>query len=357
MKITESPIESTVNKAVATIDGSSFQLEEVTEAVERNPVNPGLLTALLSTEEDFITTDSYRYDASENTATLPAGKSYSDVGPDIAKDKPFTKAFDVPSFGIRFNVLPADYANRRKKGTMEFLTEADVVSAMQVKADQAWDLHKELGLVTLLTTDTNIVMGGPFTTYNFYTDIVGSPRPAAQSMQLNAAVEHEVLFRKEVSLLSQDLAKAGGSSSLIYAICGDNFFNLRYNIQKNEGLAREIKFGPDLATQNILNIPSGGYNYQYFDSNDGIRYVNYGAEIIAGEKLIADDDAYLVPTGGNGIMRPVFAPAQTRQHVNTQAQALYSWAGQDDRAGVVMNQESNVLYSSVDPRLVRHLTI
>ena len=347
-----------VDKALSVVDGGVYNLEEITPVLERGPVKPGLLRALLNPQFIPMTTDTFKYDEITATAQVPDGKPFSDYGKDLTKDKPRQLRYAIPSFGIRFNVKPEDYSGRRKPGeSVEFLTEADVVAAMTTKSQLAWDLFDELAIAQLLTADTNIVRGGPFTSYNFYTDITGGARAAKISMDLlTAATDHEQLFRKQRRLLAQELAKAGDSASQIVVICGDTFFDQRYDIQKNDGLARPIQFGPDLATMPIGELSEGGFNYAYFDSGDGLRYINYGSEIIAGQKLIGDDDAYMIPVGASNLMSIGVAPAQTRQYVNTPGLNMYGWSKADDRQGVSMFTESNRLYSYKNPRAVIHLT-
>ena len=348
-----------VTKAASVVDGGVYQLEEITPALERGPVKPGLLRALLNPGFESMTTDTFKYDEVTATAQLPDGKAFSAYGKDLTKDKPRQLRYAIPSFGLRFNVKPEDYAGRRKPGTTtEFLTEADVVAAMTIKSQTAWDLLDELAIAELLTLDTNTVRGGPFTVYNFYTDIVGTTRPAKISMDLGtASTDHEQLFRVQRRLLAQELAQSFDSASQVVVICGDTFFDQRYEIQKNEGLARPIQFGPDLATMPIGEITAAGFNYAFFDSGDGLRYINYGSEVIAGSKLIGDSDAYMIPIGAKNFMSIGLAPAQTRQYVNTPGLEMYGWSKADDRQGVSLFTESNRLYSNKNPRLIRALTV
>ena len=56
-------------------------------------------------------------------------------------------------------------------------------------------------------------------------------------------------------------------------------------------------------------------------------------------------------------MKRAYAPAQTRTYVNTTAQKRYAWSKEQERNGVTMNQESNVLYMNANPQLIRALTV
>jgi len=359
MKITASEISYDVSKALGASQANAFQMEDITPALTRSYVKPGLLTALLAPQQELLLTDTFKFDRTDSTVALPDGKSYMALGNDIAKDRPKQYLYSVPSFGIKFNVAPGDYANRRKPGTNELMQEADVVAAMTVKADDAWALFEELAIAQLVTADTNIVRGGPFTVYNFHTELEGGARAAATDMNLDGAnIDFYQTFREQRRLLTQTLQRAGDSASQIVCVCGDTFFDLRYAVEQKSGLAREIKFGLDLASQPISesSFGAGTYNYAYFDSMDGIRYINYGSEIIAGQKLIGDADAYLIPLGARNLIRSVYAPAQTREYVNTQAMKRYAWSMVDNRQGVTVIQESNFLPALLTPAAIRHLT-
>ncbi len=352
-----------ITKELGQIQGSGFQLEDISaNVVARKQVKPQLLTALLgpTATTDFLRTDTFRYDATEATSQLPSGKAYNKKGKDLQKDKDETFRWGVPSFGIRSNVAPQDYIGRRVAGTNELKTEAHVVSEMNTKAMEAFSLMDEVGIAQLITTDTNYVGGGPFQSFNFYTAITGGPRAAAKTdMDLGTgSTDHVQLFRKQRRLLSQELERSMDSASMFVCFCGDTFFDKRYNIEQNTGLARPIKFGLDLASQPINedSFGAGTYNYAYFDSMDGIRYINYGSTIIDGSKLIGDDDAYLVPVGAKNMLKFAYAPSNTRTYANTEAQSLYAWTMTDEFNGVTTFYESNKLFSSVNPRLVATLT-
>lgn len=350
-----------LSKELGVVDGSPFMLQDITETVIRHQVQPGLLTALLvdGSKKIYNNTNSFRYDAIDYTQQIPEGKAYSAYGQaEITKDKPFQKYFEIPSFGLKYNVAPQDYMNRRKHGTNEVLSEADVVAEMNMKAMAAWANHDEIALAQLITADTNYIASGPFTEYNFYTDIVGDSRSAATAMELDDDTQdHVKLFRMQRKYLAEELEKSGDTVTQYVCICGDTFFNQRRLIEENTGLARPLQFGIDLASVPLptSTFGSGSYPYDYFDSMDGIRYINYGATIVTGSKLIADTAGYLVPMGAKNLVRMVYAPANTREYVNSQAQELYAWTKIDDRKGVTTFYEKNCLYMSVNPRLIRNL--
>lgn len=360
MNITKSAVDFAVQKELSQMQGNSYALEDITSLSQRTYAKPRLLTALLNpfANEEFLMTDTYKFDQVSDHLSLPSGKSYSDVGADMQKGRSKEYRYSVPSFGIKFNVAPQDYIGRRKPGSAdEMLKEEDVVAKLLDVVEDSWSEFDELGVAQLITTDTNILRGGAFEEYNFYTDLEGGARPAKIDMTLDDAnIDHISAFRKQRKLVQQELSRANDSARRVVCICGDTFFNLRYEIEKQESLARDLRNTIDLASMAIPEVSDGEFMYDNFLSHDGIWYVNYGAEIIEGTKLIADDDAYLIPMGAKELIQFAYAPAQTRQYANTQALQLYTWSNVDDRQGVSVFQESNKLFANKNPKAIRHLT-
>lgn len=356
------------DKALSHSNANSFEMQDVTPIVERQEVAPGLLTALLggTTNSVFLETNTFKYDELTHTEQVPDGKRYDEYGNDIQKDKARQLIYEVGSFGMRSNVAPKDYANKRQPGTEQLMDEAYLVAQMNRKSQRGWMQFDELAFAQLLTLDTNITRNGPMPEYNFYTDILGSARPAKINMDLsNNAVDHFQAFNEQLDFLEQDIEKTQNTMTMPIVICGKDFFNQRLLVEKQQGgggslvLNREMRGGLDLASMGVpessFGSGSGLFNYQFFDSHDGLRYIRYSASI-TGTKLIADADAYMIPVGAETFMKKVYAPAQTRQYVNTVAQSAYGWSKEDDRNGVTLWTEKNVLPITVNPQLIRALT-
>ncbi len=356
------------DKALSHSNENSFEMQDVTPIIERQEVAPGLLTALLggTTNSVFLETNTFKYDELDHTLQLPDGKRFDEYGKDIAKDKARQLIYEVGSFGLRANVAPKDYANKRQPGTDALMDEAYLVAQMNKKSTMGWAQFNELAFAQLLTTDTNITRGGPMEQYDYYNDILGTARPAKIDMDLsNTGIDHFQNFNEQLDLLEEDVQKTMNTMTMPLVICGKDFFNQRLLVEKAQGGGgslvnnRELRGGLDLASMGVpessFGSGNGLFNYQYFDSHDGLRYIRYSASI-TGTKLIADADAYLIPVGAETFMKQVYAPAQTRQYVNTTAQSAYGWSKEDDRNGVTLWTEKNVLPITVNPQLIRALT-
>ncbi len=348
-----------VLKELSVVQGNPFEYQDVSEGTQKGPVIPKLLTALLGGYTETGMTNVFQYDEETDTAQIPSGKRYDEKGKDLKKDDAKQKYFGIPSFGLRVNIAPKDYANRRKPNSTDLMTEADWLAKMTIKADRAWMLHDELGYRDLLVSDVNRIDGGPFTQYNFYTDITGGARGAKVSMELdNTSADHIALLRGQKKELQNTLAGYGDSATALVVICGDTFFEQRLDIERNESLGRPLKSSIDLASMEVDSSDWGSstFKYDWFKGDqDGLIYINYGAEIIAGTKLIADVDAWMVPVGVSNFMGKAFAPAQTRSYVNTEALARYSWMNTNEFQGITMFMEENKLFFDKKPDLIKNL--
>lgn len=354
-------IEHDINKQLLRAQANGFQLEDQSELVQFGNVQPKLLTVLMGALSQVnnlsFRTDTFQYDLNKVTNQLPTGKSYSERGGDLGKDKPKTLRYEIGSKGLRFNVSPEDYIGRRKAGTSELLTSEDVVAGQNVKAAVAFELETELEMGTLLTTDSNRTAGGPAQVYNFYTEITGGARAAKINMNLAGAIDHISSARKQRQALEAKVAEAGLTSVGFVMVCGSNYFDARYEIEKQETLARDLRSTVDLASQAVPTIDANGLRYDNFSSHDGINYIQYGSSIIGGTKIIGIEDAYLFPViSGDGLVKRGFSPAKTATYANTEGQSMYSWMYEDEFEGVTAFYESNSLSMLPRPELIAHLT-
>ena len=148
----------------------------------------------------------------------------------------------------------------------------------------------------------------------------------------------------------------GQSVTAVTALCDPIFFNDRLEIEIQQGLARDLRSELDLASQAYPELPGQTFRISYFDSRDGIRYIRAN-ESIDGSRVIPASSAILVPTlAGESLFTKVYAPAVRFSSVNQVAQEKYVWEHKDDTE-MVRAEESNVLYVSKFPTLIRKLTV
>lgn len=350
-------VSAALNKSLSS--GYNFGIDDVIAAEVRAVNKPRLLTQLFGGSELSVNThatNSFVYDFVNITAQLPAGKSYTGKGPDLSKDSHTQKSFVIPSFGLTWNVLPQDFMNKRKPGgaSGEFMTAEYIVSLMQEKASTSWDLFNELAIAKLITDDQNIIQNGPGIQYTWHTEIFGTSRPVAAFMNLAGTTElaNRVAMIDYRRLLEQRAAQGNRSIRGVVCVCGDDFFTQRMTLEEQSGLARDMRSAMDIASQRVPELTSGTATYDSFTGLDNVTYIRYGSEVIGGTKLIADDKAYLIALGAENVMSIELAPAVTMSTVNQEAQAMYMWAKQDERLGIMTEIESNRLFFNKAPDLI-----
>lgn len=332
-------------------------LTELTDYVDkRKVVKVGLLTALMQPEDSTHTQRAFIFDKEDATGQIPDSKSFSSRGNYITQDGQSEIPLTIPSMGWQLTVAPRDWANKRKPGSVEKQDEAYVLAKLAMKMDDGWDLHKEMGMATLLTTDQNYLGSNAIgTQYNFYTLIEGASRPTTVDVDFGGTGNPIIALRTAKKQLMQYAAK-NGLSGRIVCPCGDTFFNSRLELEANAGLGRPIVVGKDLAQEEVGNMTNNSWNYDMFvGAQDGILYINYGSEILAGQNLIADNMAYPF-LAGSGVFSTEYAPMEHRDYIGKEAETMYRLSYIDPFTGVRMLSESNRLYMNRKPGAVIRLT-
>lgn len=340
--------------------GHSFTLTDRVEGEFKAINKPRLLTSLMAPTVNTHRGRSFIYDVVPVTAQVPTGKSYSERGTDLQKDKAYQEAFAIPSFGVTYNVLPQDYDGKRvpNGGPAELMTEDYVVGLQQAKALDAFDLLNEVGMATLLVSDTNYIAGGPFTQYDYSAVIGSGSRAAATDLLLGSkdVIETRQTLSSARKVLEQKLGEAGKDASGFVLVCGDVLFGKLWEQQAQLGLGRPLMNTLDLASMAIPTITDGSFRYDNFESEAGVTIVNYGATIIGGSKMIGDDNGYMLPVGVSNCFTVELAPAMVRGIVNTEAEAMYMFTEAGIRSGVTTEIESNRLFLNRNPELITAIT-
>lgn len=351
-----------LDKATDQMFGQVYQFDNMTGDIYREPVKPELLTSLLSgsTTNEYLESNDFKYDELVKTATLPESKRFDEYGPDVTPDKAKRKIFSVGSHGIRANARPEDIAKRINPRTKQKYTVAEKVEELQGKIDQGWSAYTEKAYAQLLTAETNIGDASKCDVYNFYEDIVGTARPAATTIDYTNDGEAEI---RDAIYLEQDKQSNVASKYQVRVqdkvmICGSAAFSKAWEAEGLFGMNRSLSATLDLATTNIpRTFFDGDVNFavQNFRSElDGMLYIRVTGQI-DGTNLIGTNDMYMVPVIDEGLMTKVFAPAQRMDTINEVAQESYTFV-KENEWGVCVASESNVLYASLRPDLIRHLT-
>lgn len=340
--------------------GAGFNfLDTAPEVITRKPVQVGFFKDFFNPVSTPIKSRVYQLKEVITPENQEAtGKSYSDLIGALTKNTANLYNFNVGSFGLGWAVSPSDIQGKISPVTGEPMTVEEVIATMQLAAQKAWDNTDEKAIAQLITTDTCFTggfAGNP--SYNWYTELVGSSRPAATSMNLAGSVDHVQLFQNEVDGMLEEADKYGLSTTFRpVVLCGATFYANRLTIERQEGLARELHgAGPDLQSAERPFASYGGMRHAYFDGHDGVRYIRVN-QSIGGTKSIAATSAFMVPEGVQ-IVQKVYAPAQSMAVGNGFGAQSYAWEQVSDRTGVVRHEESNFLFVNPYPRMIRNLTV
>lgn len=349
--------------------GYGFSLGENVRADFRDVLKPSLLTALMQTSFNNHMLHAFTYDKQTRTVGLPNVKSRTENGKQQMADPASQLLFATGSFGTGAMVQKQDWFGIRKVGgeAGATKTEADALEEMLLKIQRGWDLHTELGMATLVTGDTNLLNaeGGNdiFPSYDYSALINGTTR-APESVDLAGAADdiaNRFTMAGKRKQLQQELSRLGMSASGYVCICSDEFFRARFESEAQLDLNRDLRSVIDLGTQSIPEYSVGGFIYDNFMSSDGIWYINYGSEIVAGTSLIPTKKAYLMPRV-SGMFSVEFSPTMRRNPdsgiINTMevAQPMYVFSKETD-FGVSVYTESNRLYFNRYPQLIKELTL
>lgn len=349
-----------VEKAMALVGGSYEALTVDPSPLIRKPVKTSFFNSFFAPTPVFSEDDVYqKLKVVSPALQLPLAKAFHEIRGSLDKKSGTKSNYNIGSWGQAWNIKPTDIKSRISPATGLRYTIAELTADMSMGAADSWVALEETGTFTLLTTDTNYTQSSTaHVSYNFYTEIEGGSRPAATSMQLagTPAGGHEALFRAQVDLLQEDAMKQGVSPTGRFTVlCGTTFFNSRRVIEEAAGNPREIKYGPDLISSLMPEMQMGGFRHAYFDSRDGIRYIHVNDSIATGSK-IDTNTGYLVNEGIQ-YFSYIYTKAQTMSGLESPVQKQYAFTKTDDRNGIVRVEESNVLFFSNYPKLIRVLTV
>lgn len=360
-------IEHDIQKQLVTAKSNGFVLQEMHDAVNMgDQAKPQLLTVLMGglTSTVYSQTQAWQYDLTEYTPVLPSGKGYHERGSHVTKDVSKTKLFQIGSKGLRLNVKPQDVANRRKAGTTELMTTADLLADQIAKSYGAFDFEREREFAYLLTARKNLTGTTLFPTYDFHTEIIGAAQTASKvEFGTAATTTPQRQISKLVSAQQAKLASYGLTAARWVVVCDSDFMDKIYDAEQMVSFGRELRSAVDLASMATPTLDANGFRYANFDSpTAGVTFIEYSGAI-AGSDLIVPvigsenkGAAYLFPVlVGDSLVKEVYAPAQTMSAVNKPALDMYSWFYEDEFEGITGFYEQNKLAMLPRPDLIVEL--
>lgn len=344
-----------VQKAVTRDMGNLNSLHDLTGSISKSPTVPTFMTQLVegSFQTEFLSTDTFEHDATENFVVDIQDKAYSERGDAFdARGETKTHLFKVPSYGIATHIKPSDAKKSRVAGTEAQLDNVDRLVMQDVNdIRKSMALLKERAIVNTIVNGTLYAPNGSVPNYDFYAEYAGltaATRPTVE-FALNDPTLYPSDSGEDARNKIADNLLDGQTVSGFIALCGKTFFRKRYQHIKEEQamVQRSGQMGQDPLIQRLEQFTNGKLYRKYMGADD-VLYVEYTASV-GGTPLIPDEECYIMPVDAAGMFVEAYAPADTMQYVNTIAEREYAWRYDDEFSGSKLFFESNFGIYLVNP--------
>jgi hypothetical protein len=340
-----------ITKALVRDMANPQQLHDMTSEISKSPNIPSLLTQIINLDDEFLSTNIFEHDYVKTTATMPEDKAFHERGENFDQRKTVdTKLFKVPSWGIQSHIRPTDLKRTRKAGTESDLERVETLINEDLAGMRtSFALLNERAIAHLITTGTSYVPNGTAPVYDFYAEYAGltaATRPVVY-FDLSNASAYPAEAGEDARALINDNLLDGQTVGGYICLCGKNFFKSRVRHPKEEQAVvdRSGAMGQDPLQKRLADYSQ---QYRMYMGADDVLYVQYNASI-GGSPLIADNEAYMIPAETMGLIKRVYAPAETMQYVDTIAQREYAWRMDDEFTGTHLFMESNSGLFLVNP--------
>lgn len=343
-----------LTKALVRDLGNLNGLHDVTEGISRLDPIPQLISSMISPSPVYLQTRTFEHDVTVRKNAMPSDKPFNERGQVIdARPVTDTHNLSVPSYGFQGHVRPSDVLRRRKPGTVDMLlAKAEVVAEEKATIMRGWDLFREKSLAHIITTGTNYVPNGNYTSIDFYQEYTGAARPVV-NFPLSTTTVHPKLAGEEARRRILDNLNDGETVTGFVMLCGKTFWQdlTNHPMWTQAMIERSGLMGQDPLIKRFENFAE---QYQMIRFADNTLYVEAGG-VLGGSVLIPDNEAYLIPLGVN-LFTEYFAPAETESYINTVAQPAYMWEVSSEFDGTEPFSESNRVLVPHNPLLIQKCT-
>ena len=345
-----------INKQTVRDIGDPNQLHDLMPLIEDLPDIPNLLSEIVPTRDEFLNTDTFEHDLRSTDVYDMGDSPYHDRGEYVGKETVNTHLFKVPHFAIQGKVRPRDVRAVRRPGSDQILDTLDrQINTELGNMRNAFSAFEERSIASTITTGQLYVPNTTVPSYDFYaeyTNLTAGTRPTVD-FELDDNATRPGEKGEMVRKMIRNGLREGDTLTGIVCICGNTFFeDLIYHPRI---ITPRENYAVGNAAQNplITRLRDQGMDYRMFVGPDNITYINYDGQIDAGtDPLIAPTDAYFMPQGNVDMFRRVYAPAETRQYVNTVANNEYAWRFDDEFQGTKLYMERNVGNYLINPSVL-----
>lgn len=293
----------------------NFSMETLTDAVNRMPEVPSLLSRYFDTE--LVDTTRVAIDLRKEGLVLVTDSPRGNAGPNLGASSE-RSAVTITAAHLLLNdpVMPEDIQNERAFGATE-LTTVDMMvlnkqARMRRSIDATLEYHR-VGAVCgkIMDADGSTVLHDLYKLFGFEEN-----EPEDVTWPADVSGKNNVLIEQFDDLTDRiEAAVAGNVTTGIVAIVGSEF----WSYLTTNPLTRNA-FDLWMSRQNAFGDLSKDMPFRY----GGIEWIRYN-KTVGGTTLVAADEAHVFPVGP-GMLKHYFAPADYIDAVNKPGFKYYSKA-------------------------------
>ncbi len=338
-------------------DGSPFDLQTLTLAIDKLPYMPGRIGELglfqqrpINTRTAFI---EERLGLLQLVPTTTRGSSLQNT---IHQPRRKARSFDVPHMPQWFEILAEDLEGKRAFGT-EDQTEVfsqivnDRLEQMKSNHEVTWEYHR-IGALTgiILDADGSSVVDNFFTDFGISQTSVNVDFADAGTYALpNPTVDMKMLAQGLIRQMQVALGNTPFTGIRVFA--GNQWWD---NFIHHGTVRKAYEYYQQNSFLRTTQIP-GGSGEGGFDFAD-VVWENYRG-FVGTNRFIPTNQALAFPTGAKDLFLEIVAPGDFVETVNTRGQMLYA---KQERLpwdkGIQLHTQSNVLYMCTRPACLIKLT-
>lgn len=319
-------------------NNSAFSLNSLTLAINKLPYVPGRIASLGLFEEQGVSTLSVSIESDGNILQLVDVAPRNAPGKVVLNSKREVRSFAIPHLPERATILADEVQGVREFGTENRLRAIETVrntrlAAMRTNLDYTLESHR-LAAVKGQYIDSNGVARSLFTEFGV----------TQQQVDFDLDTTTTEVRLKCLDVLEKtETALDGLSFTGVRVLCGSSFWRkllVHKSVKEtylNQSQAAALR--GDAREQ----FEMGGLVFERYRGTSTVK--------------IADDKAYAVPLGVNGLFITRFAPANYVETVNTLGLPLYAKAEpMPMNKGLTLEAQSNPLNLCSRPAAVIELT-
>ncbi|MCQ4245560.1 major capsid protein E [Stutzerimonas decontaminans] len=322
----------------------AFGVDALLTVINEDHVLPGQIAAAGLFEEQGVAGTVVQIEKDGMTLALVKAAPRGSAGQAVTGDKRSLIPFNTVHLPQTFQILADEIQGIRAVGSLTELMQVQAYVARRIeKARRQLDLTHEfqrIGAIKGKVVDAD----GKTELFDIFQRF-GINRPKAFSLELDNP-DTDVAAKCVEVLDAQEDALSTVTSTGAHAYCGKTLW-AKFISHKN---VREAYLGWERAAQLL------GDRRQPFEFG-GITWERYRGKI-GNSPFVADDRAYVVPTGVPELFISAFAPADYMETVNTEGMPYYSKLEMMKFGkGVEGEAQSNPLHLCTRPTSVRELTV